>query len=590
MKRTWHKPVDDPRNPVMKPETPLEKGGWDGRNATAVPHFGGVWYDGTDNLYKCFYCAGWSDHAESRMPITCVGRSSGEIEVWQDSPTSLSFLWPVTIDAVAMRNGLSFSMTVTPDCLGGGFAWTNSCCSISSSGWTFTYSCNDACHCAGCCALGCYTYESFSLPASGGSCGGSAEGVPDIGGTNEPPVSASVSVSFSQAALFYEEAYTNEPGVVVSRRVSTNATCSCSVSGGQYGGVFNLSCGGFDRLLHVAGDTLPNGTVEVSAGETRTWLAVYAPLEHSLSENDVSAVVTFNEYMTGETHSSTAQLTVVELKLEPQATKEGCENRHLVGVREIVNCYAHPHVGQWGETGGGELVFRLGVHNYTCPLVSDGSMLYYSCDGSRYDFDLTIVEPSAIVGVPQFAYNFGVATNHAGGAGMRLQLHVLPDTVSFEGIAMEEVPSMEGTHQGYFSNVFFQSVWCHTTGMGAGKWVNVKSDNLYGKDDVCMGEELPRELINGEMTYNLLEGSWSRGLLVWNTIWGWSERNSSIGDPPAKEMTNPCNQTFTFAIDGTLAISKFQHAVSRGTNNVIRLDGVVQDQSQLQQWGSANDD
>ena len=414
MKRTWHKPVDDPRNPVMKPETPLEKGGWDGRNATAVPHFGGVWYDGTDNLYKCFYCAGWSDHAESRMPITCVGRSSGEIEVWQDSPTSLSFLWPVTIDAVAMRNGLSFSMTVTPDCLGGGFAWTNSCCSISSSGWTFTYSCNDACHCAGCCALGCYTYESFSLPASGGSCGGSAEGVPDIGGTNEPPVSASVSVSFSQAALFYEEAYTNEPGVVVSRRVSTNATCSCSVSGGQYGGVFNLSCGGFDRLLHVAGDTLPNGTVEVSAGETRTWLAVYAPLEHSLSENDVSAVVTFNEYMTGETHSSTAQLTVVELKLEPQATKEGCENRHLVGVREIVNCYAHPHVGQWGETGGGELVFRLGVHNYTCPLVSDGSMLYYSCDGSRYDFDLTIVEPSAIVGVPQFAYNFGVATNHAG--------------------------------------------------------------------------------------------------------------------------------------------------------------------------------
>ena len=154
------------------------------------------------------------------------------------------------------------------------------------------------------------------------------------------------------------------------------------------------------------------------------------------------------------------------------------ENRHLVGVREIVNCYAYPHVGQWGETGGGELVFRLGVQNYTCPLVSDGSMLFYSLGGSRHDFGLTIVEPSAIVGEPQFAYNFGVATNRTGGAGMRLQLYVLPDTVSFEGIAMEEVPS----------------------------------------------------------------------------------------------------------------VSKFQHAVSRGTNNVIRLDGIVQEQSQLQQWGSVNDD
>ena len=61
MKRTWHKPANDPRNPVLKPETPLEKGGADGRNAAAVPHFGGVWYDGTDNFYKCFYCAGWSD-------------------------------------------------------------------------------------------------------------------------------------------------------------------------------------------------------------------------------------------------------------------------------------------------------------------------------------------------------------------------------------------------------------------------------------------------------------------------------------------------------------------------------------------------
>ena len=105
-----------------------------------------------------------------------------------------------------------------------------------------------------------------------------------------------------------------------------------------------------------------------------------------------------------------------------------------------------------------------------------------------------------------------------------------------------------------------------------------------------MGEELPRVLHNGDVTFDLSAGVWIDGVLEWNITWGWSERESCEGDPPAKEMTTPYNQTFTFAVDGTLAISKFQHAVSRGTNNVIRLDGVVQDQSQLQQWGSANDD
>jgi hypothetical protein len=343
-------------------------------------------------------------------------------------------------------------------------------------------------------------------------------------------------------------------------------------------------------LTFVVGDTLPDGTVEIAAGETRSWTAEYAPHSHSTSENDISAAVTFSEYMTGETHSSTAQLTIVKLTLQPQVTREGYENRHLVGVRECINCYADPHVGQWGETGGGELAIRLGVQNYTCPLVSDGSMLYYSFGGSRYDFNLTVVEPSAIVGVPQFAYDFGIVTNHAGGAGMRLQLHVLPDTVSFEGIAMEEVPSMEGTHQGYFSNVVFQSVWYHTTGMGAGKWNRVRPGNICSNDKACMGEELPRVLQNGDVTFDLSEGVWMDGTLVWNITWGWSERESCEGDPPVKEMTTPYNQTFTFAADGTLSISKFQHAVSRGTNNVIRLDGVVQEPNKLRQWGSVNDD
>ena len=64
MVRTWHKPRKDRRNPLLKPETLLERGlARSGRQAgpMAAPFSGGVWYDGLDGLFKCWYCAGWQD-------------------------------------------------------------------------------------------------------------------------------------------------------------------------------------------------------------------------------------------------------------------------------------------------------------------------------------------------------------------------------------------------------------------------------------------------------------------------------------------------------------------------------------------------
>ena len=523
------------------------------------------------------------------MPISCIGKSSADIDVWQNSPMELYICWPVTIEAVGMRSGASFSMSVWPDCLGGSFSWTNSCCSISSSGDVFTYSCNDACHCTGCAAMGYYGYESYRLPAYGGSCGCSS-----LGNYNEPPGEeddddpAGVSVSFSETALFYEEAYTNEPGVVVGRRVSTNVTFSCSVNGGLYGGVLSLSCSGFDKLVYVSGDILPDGTVEIAAEESRTWNAVYAPLGHSSSEGDIMATVTFCEYVSGAVMTNVVQLTVVKLELEPWAVKDGCVNRHLVGVRERVNCNAMPDVGQWGEEGGGYFGSLLGVSYYVCGIIDDDARLYYSVGESHYNFALTITEPVAMLATQLAAYDFGVETNHAGGAGMKLQLYVLPSTVSFDGIAMEEIPTETGIHEGYFANVFFQDVWYHTTNMHAGVWVNVNSDNFYGYDKAVMGDELPREMPNGEMTFDMSSGTWSSGTLIWAINWGWAEKDPMQGATPAKAMPVSYNQTFTFTEEGTLTVSKFMHTVSRGTNNVIRLDGIVQGLDQLEPWGGNN--
>ena len=49
--------------------------------------------------------------------------------------------------------------------------------------------------------------------------------------------------------------------------------------------------------------------------------------------------------------------------------------------------------------------------------------------------------------------------------------------------------------------------------------------------------------------------------------------NTPKGAPSAKSMSISYNQTFTFAEDGTLTVLKFTNTVSRGTNNLIRLNG-----------------
>ncbi|MBR4172113.1 MAG: glycosyl hydrolase family 32 [Kiritimatiellae bacterium] len=61
MTRTWHKAVKYEGNPVIKPETPLEMGLPHNTCPMAAPFSGGVWYDGTDGLFKMWYCAGWFD-------------------------------------------------------------------------------------------------------------------------------------------------------------------------------------------------------------------------------------------------------------------------------------------------------------------------------------------------------------------------------------------------------------------------------------------------------------------------------------------------------------------------------------------------
>ena len=195
------------------------------------------------------------------MPIVCVGQSSCEIEVYQDqgSPMEMYICWPVSIEAVSMRSGASFSMSVTPDCLGGGFVWTNSCCSVSGTGWSFVYSCGGTCTCTGCGALGYYGYEGYRISADGGLCGCGSQSGDGDGGEEEDddgPYDAGASVSFSKSAVIFEDRYENTPGVWVERQ-STQTELHCVAHGGPNGGHVRFEIVGEEKLQRVSGILLP---------------------------------------------------------------------------------------------------------------------------------------------------------------------------------------------------------------------------------------------------------------------------------------------------------------------------------------------
>jgi hypothetical protein len=313
----------------------------------------------------------------------------------------------------------------------------------------------------------------------------------------------------------------------------------------------------------VSGEEIPEESVTLAPNETRVWEGVYAPLTHSEVKDDVSVAVSFNEYVTGEFLLEEEKLTVVKLELLPLIQREGCLNRHLVGVRELVNCSAVPNIGTWYEVGDGE--FRWNG-TYCAPLVKDNSSLFYMVDENSYVFQIQIIEPSIIVARFPEVKSFDFKECIAGGVGMEFEVYILPESVSFSGISMEEIPSMEGVHTGYFANPFFKDIWYHTVECGAGIWFNLTPNNSWGNDEAVMGDELPFEQSNG---------TWSNGQIIWSIKWGWGERNNEIGDLPIKSLEDFYNQSFTIDHDGTLTIDKFGHSVSRGTNNVIRLNGII---------------
>jgi len=137
------------------------------------------------------------------------------------------------------------------------------------------------------------------------------------------------------------------------------------------------------------------------------------------------------------------------------------------------------------------------------------------------------------------------------------------------------VASDIGTHSGFFSNLYFSDIWYHTVDRGAGDWFAVIGNLKEYEDCPRIAAAIPREMPDGTMTWDTQYG-WGTGDITWHIDWGWGDDTSELGDDPVKTMAHSVHydQHFVMTQDGMLTISKLQNAVSRGTNDVFRLNGV----------------
>ena len=477
----------------------------------------------------------------SRMPICCVGLSDYAIEVSQDSATSLSIVWPVTIEPVAMRSGASFSMSVVPDFLGGGFTWTNCCCSISSSGNSFTYSCDENCHCSGCAALGCYTYEGFTLPASGGSCGCAGISEPGSGAEEEDddgPYAGGASATFTKSAILFEDPYENTPGSWIGRH-STTTELHCVAHGGPNGGHVRFEVSGAARLNSLSGPSLPLER-DVSAGKRVEFSVIYEGVSPSASAGDVVATATFTENAEGAEPASTSNsLTCAKIEIVPTCSIGGLPNRHCLGLREgfMIEIVPSGLDVTVSRNAGWELNNVLNVPVYTCPLVADGNGVIIHAGNTEYTPQLSVVEPQGIVCTSgSSACGYGVIA-------MQLEPYIVPQYVSFSNIKMMEVPSMAGGPTGYFTNAIFEAYWHHTTNRGAGVWHRPRQDNFFFADVPSFDLYCPPPLTAGTIT--------------WVVPIGWGDDGATSLEDIVDTMPTLYNQVYTLDEDGGLRIDKF---------------------------------
>ena len=490
-------------------------------------------------------------HVFCDMPFEVVGKSDPEIEVWANAPTDMTICWPVEIEAWE-GNGNSFRMHVVPNRVGGGFTWTNVCCSISGSGYVFTYGCNKDCLCTGCATSGFLEYEEFRKGCTGGSCGCSSWGewVED-GAPDEAPEPASVSVEFSKSVVLFENAYTNSYGRHVNGQ-STVTRLTCVAYGGEHGGDLTFTLSGVDKLTRIAGAELPTGSVSVEPYQTRTYKVDYHGKEPSEGKGDITVSALLVENDTSENHSDEDALTSVRVSTYVYCAWIPWRSRKEVGVGEEVIVIAEPDEHELDLTFQG-CVSNRGQMIYHAPFEGSVDTVIVESGDVSLPLVFTVEEPELVLAVDCYT-NATVGSGKAGGITCNYDLRLMPTNVSFSAVETAELPRVSTDPIGYFAQPKFSYLLDHGQ-HGGGVWHGFLSQNRF--NDRASISELPQDWMGGgSFTYPIPRAWRPKG-------------DASVTNEVSHQKSY--DQRIELDGDGTTRIIKFSYRAERMTNGVMTL-------------------
>ena len=532
--------------------------------------------------------------------------------------------WPVVywLKAIdATPEAATYELRVSPDWLGGVLSWhdiadtnappTRGTPPMRSGGSSCSCGClaRDSdylihsliCLCDRCYADGELVYEAFSqrisLDMKEPQGGGEPDGPGDPGSGTEPSDEPWVSVKFVKDVVLFEAPYvvelcvTNSPSALTnSPSIQTNSPSTLtklmiSVYGGENGVTLEPLIGEGKIQLVEASDMMPTSVLPFTRVD---WEGYYKGIAENSGEDQTVASVRLKDAETGKgVDFAFDSVTVVRVKASQMVEPPSgyMPYRRKFGLLEVVLCEQFPSSPKVSWT------YNLGSHHmegetyyYHCPLVAANKPLSASIGNVEHPLDIIVIAPQGIEATAARVRRYGAHTNEAGYAGMDLDLRVLPLDVSFAKLAIEEVPCDRGEKSGYFTNSLFADMWCHSVANGAGTWCAVKRDNSFSKDCAEMRASVPRLYRPNNDPEE--EPTWDTGRISWEVPFGWTwrrEEKEDDQDPTLYDGVQPVGQFATdvrhvadITPNGTVKVTKLSNWVSRGTNEVITLNGVVQ--------------
>ena len=442
------------------------------------------------------------------------------------------------------------------------------------------------CGCHGCSVDGTYTMEccsTFNLPTLFCGCSYDDPDDPPDDPPDEPfPVTPSVSIAFSAPAVIFEDRYEASPNNWVEKRSTTN-TLTVTASGGASGATLILSTANLECLQRIGGGSM-SLPAEIVLGPYMSYEATFRC--EGAGNGGTPSVSGIISGLDG-TDSSCAQTSVVRVEIQRQRSAPDNDrlNRHEYGIGERMYIYQYPSFPRISVLATDATVNSPSLHIIDWGVSNVEHTLSLSLSSVEYVPLVQIFKPTGIEGYDAQTQTNGLPVGVAGGLLLVQRYKVLPLTVRFTGIKIEEVPCDEAIPPtGYFiyapTNEYFRT---HTKAAGAGNlWYSVDSQNCLGtdldiRDRAGFEYEVYRMMPDGTTTTSTEYGWLGGGSLIWKVPFGWVESGANSASEPIGVFAEDVRQITTITADGDFSVMKLGHTAIRQINGTITLDGNADD-------------